>query len=241
MEQWTLLVDCKEPDAKQTCQYMAEHHVTARIENLAVGDYGWLYQGKLWCILERKKRADFEQSIEDGRYDDQVARITKSGVPHQYVLVVGAPPNPCVSITDKALDSAIMHIQMATPIKFAYVQTSNHVDPYLLKMSNYLCNNPAENCIAAPFLEEVQSTCRKRRMTSQPDVFQAQLMCIDGVSNVKAKVIAEKFVSMRHLLEAYDSLKDDNQKQKLLAPLQSGKKKLGPKLSAKVYYATVLK
>ncbi len=65
--------------------------------SLDIGDFAWIARSKLDpaqevvlnCIVERKKRSDFEQSIKDARYSEQRARLRRTGMSRIVYLVEG--------------------------------------------------------------------------------------------------------------------------------------------------------
>jgi crossover junction endonuclease MUS81 len=61
--------------------------IACKSANLPLGDFVWLYDGKvLDYIVERKKADDLVSSIFDGRYKEQKYRLRGSGFTNIYYL-----------------------------------------------------------------------------------------------------------------------------------------------------------
>ena len=95
-----------------------------------------------------------------------------------------------------------------------------------------MTDTPCDKRIAAPLSEVIQTTCKKRKLETQSDVYLAQLMCISGVSEMKARVIRNVYQNFEELFAAYKKTDD---KEGLLKDFQAGKKKIGIVLSGRIY------
>jgi ERCC4-type nuclease len=232
--QWTLHIDCAEKNAATLAEELTLYGLKTKVSNLEVADFWFEKDGKVWCAIERKKMDDLLSSIIDGRYNDQRARLLKSEVPHLFFLIVGSIES-LESSDKKRVNSAILHLQMYKNLKVAYIDHEGYTKPFFVELHQYLCNDPNLDRITAPSFEHIQINCKKRKLDNHKDVYTAQLMCVQGISEDKANAIRNSYPDLAYLMKSYENTKDEKQRAEMLKDLQAGKKKLGPVASERIY------
>lgn len=234
-DDWVLHVDSREQKCEKLCEELTSAGLNVKRDTLSVADYWFSKGGTVWCGIERKTLEDLKSSIIDGRYKDQTARMLDSTIPHLWFLVVGDLQS--LDGRDRQqLESAMIHVQMHKNIKVRNVPHEGFVKPFLINMRRYLCEDPSVERITAPLVQHVQLSCAKRKLDSHEKVYIAQLMCVHGVSEAKAKAVAAIYPDLVSLLRAYGNCPKGS---KMLKDVQCGKQKLGPVISARVYQCMV--
>lgn len=73
-----------------------KYGITIQTSALTIGDFAFLYGGKvLDFVIERKKADDLSASIIDGRYKDQKYRLKNCGAANIIYLYEGVPSASC--------------------------------------------------------------------------------------------------------------------------------------------------
>lgn len=239
-QDWLLHIDCKEKGANELCEQFKGRGVPSIVDNMCVGDYWFTKNGRVWAIIERKTVQDMDASIgQDGRYKDQTARLLKAEVPLTFFFIVGNM-NALQEYSKLRIQSALLHIQMHKNIKVTMLDSASKFMDGIVKFYKYLSTSPTEEGVTEPLIESIKVNCKKRKNTTQESTFLSQLLCVSGMSEVKAQAIAKVYPSFSSLLKAYDCCTTTNQKRDLLKNIPcTDKLKLGPKLSERIFDCTV--
>lgn len=232
---WILHVDCKEPNAPKICEELETFNIKTKVDNLAIADYWFSKNGRVWCAVERKKMDDLLNSIaSDGRYSDQTSRMLKSNIPHLFFLILGSLEELDATQRQR-VHSAMLHLQMHRHLKVLFLPHEGYIKPNFIKMHEKLCSDPSFDRITAPIIEEIQLKCKKRKLETHRDVFKAQLMCVSGVSELKAQSVINHYGDFDKLIKTYQSLENEKECLDLLKSIECGQKKIGPVLSERIY------
>ena len=164
---------------------------------LELGDVLCKYpDGSCW-IAERKTAQDLANSIKDGRWDEQKARLASSGLHVFYILegdfkgVEGLPYGALVG----AYTNLLLHPSITTVVRTANIYETKFVLTQL-----------ASKCqgVAKPMPLGVVSSKRKKEDDTR-NIWIRQLACIPTISEHIAATILDHFGSMSALREALRS------------------------------------
>ena len=166
----------------------------ARAETLELGDVLCKYpDGSCW-VAERKSTQDLANSIKDGRWDEQKARLASSGLHVFYILegdfkaVEGLPYGALLG----AYSNLLLHQGITTVLRTANIYETKFVLTQL-----------ASKCqgVAKPMPLGVVSSKRKKEDDVR-NIWIRQLACIPTISEHIAATLLDHFGSMAALREA---------------------------------------
>ena len=213
-----VILDTKEPKANRNVIRLSLQSagIAVREESLEVGDFAITSQNSdggegTLALFERKTYSDQYQSILDGRYKNQRASMLACDVPIVGYLYVGSPVeavgNWRLKEPDKVLATLVSSVVHTAIIEKGRLCTialpdDSWVPHALKKICAYLTEEYNEEHPRCPTTATVRSITKKKSR-SRRDVFIAQLACIPGLSS-KAALIADKYRSMRNLMEALE-------------------------------------
>ena len=80
------------------------------VASLAVGDITCSYEGNSAWVAERKTADDLARSIIDGRWNDQMSRLMRSGYSHVFLIVEG--DLSCTSLPHETLLGACLNAEL---------------------------------------------------------------------------------------------------------------------------------
>ena len=167
-------------------------------ETLELGDVLCRYPDGSYWVAERKSAQDLANSIKDGRWDEQKARLASSGLHVFYILegdfkgVVGLPYGALVG----AYTNLLLHPSIRTVLRTANIYETKFVLTQL-----------ASKCqgVAKPMPLGVVSSKRKKEDDTR-NIWIRQLACIPTISEHIAATILDHFGSMSALREALSNL-----------------------------------
>ena len=209
-----------------------------RVEQLLVGDIEFRKGSSTLLIMERKTTPDFYSSIISKRYAEQRERLKQSNCMVAYLLesygtgFTSFAPQNAMKIVSGAVENLVLYDN----IKVIPTLNTAHTATTVVNIWKKLSKNPDIS-----FREKsnsVQQVIAKRKSKIMDNMFRHQLLLIPGVSDNVAQVIVSSYPSITSLTAAYDKhVKDNDEKgaKLLLADLKIGKKKLGPRLSERIY------
>ena len=220
-------------------------------KNLLVGDINYEIDNKLVLIIERKTVNDLSQSIKDGRYREQKARMKATNAKIIY-LIEKINTNNFHNLPFSTIMGSIVNNFLRDDI-YVYQSTSiNESSEFLfniLKKLDYLepsVNNNSENINQEVNPQEKDENSyiqtvkvKKKDNVSGRNCFLAQLCTMPGISHNIAIAIHEKYNSWYDLIIAYMGI-EEQYHSRLLEDIEinisNGKKrKLGKVLSARIY------
>jgi crossover junction endonuclease MUS81 len=218
--------------------------VSFKITSLPVADFIIVSDvndmNSIRIAIERKSIKDLCSSITDGRFREQKTRLIESIKDPEKIcyLIEGAKhiPNHDYSLSHTIINGSLLNLIFKH--HYHLIQTENKQDTFNMVLLLYkkLQNKDFESV-------ERQDSCVKLLKRSDKitdNKLLHQLCLIPGVSQRTAEVIINYPInSVKHLVDTYNSLLTDKEKECFFAniPITSGNKsrKLGPALSKKIY------
>jgi len=228
-----MIIDNREKDL---INLLNEKQIPFQSENLELGDILYKSDNNDILLIERKTIDDLMASIKDGRHREQKLRLLKKqneGCNIFYLIEGSILYNKNKDI----LYSAILNTLIRDNIKVIFTGLIEETISYLLKIESKLDfyknlgnNNNGEN---NKYLNTIK-TCKKENLTKEI-CFQAMLKQIPGVSSLCAESISKIYPSMNDLLKKYNEFENEDDKKTLLSDIMINKKKIGKKLSEKIF------
>lgn len=185
-------------------------------------------------IIERKTITDLFSSITDNRMSSQRARLYNSGAEVFYLIEIGKSDSKRLS--EKWLLGFVLSCQLKYNFKIIYTtdvqDTANSILLILTKYSHSSSRSIGFNDLS------------KMSKRSQEPLFINLLLQINGVSGAVARGITGEYKNIFDLINAYNKLETEIQKELLLQDIlvDSGKvvntkkpRKIGKALSKKIY------
>lgn len=234
-----LIIDNRENDL---IQLIESSDVIFKKKNLVLGDITFSKDDKDLLIIERKTLSDLIASIKDGRYREQKLRlINKQKENTQIYYLIEGNIN-----THKQKDlilSCIFNTMIRDNLKVIY--SYNLKDTFDIIKKLIRKTTEFEKILSTDSLQDKESNNhndystvikseKKSNMTKEICSI-AMLKQIPGVSTKCAKSILNKYLNISTLILKYESLDDEDNKKLLLKDIIIEKKKIGTKLSEKIY------
>ncbi len=224
-------------------------------ERLDVGDVRVeaLSSGEV-LVIERKTWADLQSSLRDGRYKEQKARqmrsISDADGKLRVVYAVegarvydwkpGSAGNARGGVTPKHVDAAIAMTSVRDGIPVLRSSNTEHTADMILYLAKKLSTGDlsgaghAVMASASGYAGFVKSS-KKRANMDNGTTWQTMLSTITGVSAKKAKCVVDAYGTPMELFSAMNSEADTDGREKLLADIKCGDKRLGKALSKRIY------
>jgi len=210
-----------------------KENIQINSENLLLGDIHITYKN-ITYIFERKTLQDLQASILDGRYKEQKARLL-SNTSQKYITYIIEGDNILSSNTyDKyksMIQSAYLHTLFRDNIRIIYTKNIIETSTFILLVATKILDKPEK------FLYEEYTADKcytdfiklKKKKIDNIDVkscFIMQLSQIPMISNVIAKNINSKYISMSNLVKSLDVFETNELKIKELCKIDGvGKEK----------------
>lgn len=193
---------------------------TSSTENLMIGDIHIRDDSNTLLVIERKTLADLSSSIKDGRWREQKARLMESGC--QIMYIIEKCKNKSKLLDKKILDSALINSIFRDGSSVYFTDSPEHTVEIIKMLDKKFTTNEFEK-------QKSGITSIKKSSKTIDNIFIHQLNTIPGVSINVAIKIQELYKNMKELLNASSSGVN------FLENISLGKKKLGKKLSEKIY------
>lgn len=202
-------------------------------ENLMLGDIHITYK-TLNYIFERKTLQDLQASILDGRYKEQKARLL-SNTSQKYITYIIEGDNILSSTSyDKyksMIQSAYLHTMFRDNIRILYTKNIMETTTLILLITTKILDKPekflhdeytADKC----YTDFIKLKKKKIDNIDAKSCFVMQLSQIPMISNVIAKNIYSKYLSMGNLVKLLDVFETSELKIKELCKIDGvGKEK----------------
>lgn len=113
-----------------------------RVERLTVGDYAFVYNGRVIMVIERKTLADLASSIKDGRMENNIKLLAaqeQSGCQILYIIEGHAYPTPDKKygrIPFKCLQGKLDSLMFRHNIKIIWTKDSEHTANRLIGLTS---------------------------------------------------------------------------------------------------------
>jgi ERCC4-type nuclease len=205
------------------------------IRQLPLGDFIFEQDSNSKLMIERKTWKDFAASIVDGRYREQKLRYCGQSCQTIYIIEGKRSEYKEVHrIKADTIESCILSLLIRDRIPI--IQTKNLCDTvhWLQKIYFKLIKLEKEEKkdISMLYLSSMHSN-KKDNLT--PELcFQNQLRQIPGVSTKIATIISKEYPNFPILIRRYQEL-NEKERPKMLQNINTGKRRLGKKLSEKIY------
>lgn len=229
-----LILDNRENDLIENINKL---NINFEKKNLLLGDISFNKDGKELLIIERKTLTDLLASIKDGRHREQKIRLMSKQ--NENVQIYYLYEGDIYNHKNKDLImSCALNTMIRDNIKIIYSKNLNDTTDIIKKLlkktvefENLLVNNEMNKTI--DYSDTIKSE-KKKNMTK--DIcFLAMLKQIPGVSTKCASSISKEYSNMSNLILKYEMLKNEDEKKKLLKNIVIEKKRIGEKLSEKIY------
>lgn len=242
MSKFTLEIDYREKSLKD----YFENKNYCNIVNLDLGDIILKYNNNIILLIERKTAEDLGASIRDGRHKEQKYRIKNSNLDSKNILFVIEGELKDMKhgkIDKKTLQGSIINTMFRDGYK---VYRTENVEETIYFIERLIDKVKKDKKCIANLVEEI--TCQNvdyidtkilaKKKCLTPEVYnQMVLLQIPGVSKIFVETIMKKYTSIKKIINEYDNLGSEKEKENLLTELElKGKKrKIGKVISKRIY------
>lgn len=239
--------------------------IKMQTRTLSCGDFIWIARPKdlddydktrdlvLDYVVERKRLDDLQQSIFDGRFEQQKLRLKNSGLRRPMYLIEETGKLRETNLTSAGLAQAVVSILINDGIDVEKVKSIQHANDYLIGMTKCLCkfyeNVDLVSCSQERLksgeaeknemmtYSEFQTKGAKIKNWTVREMFAKHLIQIRGVSDKVVAVIIKQYPTMSHLIDAYRKCPNEKAREGLLAkmPIPLSNRTVGPAISKRVY------
>ena len=186
--------------------------------NLDLGDYVFKVKGTVVCIIERKTVEDLANSIRDGRYREQKARLFSQYDSRQIMYLVEGDvtvPNGSIQynkVSRSTIYSSLLNLLLRDGLHLFMTQTTQDTILFLEEFAQklhkqgtrFLASSEGARSTETCLFQSMK-TSSKKKMT--PDlVYRVQLSAIPGVSLKTASTIMESYPTLQSLMEGLGAL-----------------------------------
>lgn len=217
-------------------------------------------------ILERKRLDDLCSSIMDGRFAEQKSRLQKTGITNIHYLIEEQAGTD-LSRSQEAMRTAISLAIVGSKFHVVRCKDSDHTARFLKTLTERIIKFYLDKellVVESPGLQTqtdygntvkhyrekhpdkypcllfsaFQEVMNKTGMMTVKEMYVKMLMTVKGVGLEKAMVIQKYYPTPRALIEAYDALDNEKDKQQLLKKTTAneiGARSLGLNVSRQVY------
>ena len=216
------------------------------IVNLTLGDIVIKYQNNIILVIERKSVEDLAASIRDGRHKEQKYRLMNSEIELKNIifLVEGELKDMKYGKVDKkTLQGSIINTMFRDGINIYRTQNIDETIYFIERTVDKIikdkkCISNLVQEIKEPKLDYLDTKVLSKKNCMTPEVYnQLILLQIPGVSKIFVESILEKYTSIKKIIQEYDNLETEKEKENLLTDLElKGKKrKVGKVVSKRIY------
>ena len=236
-----------EIDYREKClKNYFEEKPYCNIVNLTLGDIVIKYQNNIILVIERKSVEDLAASIRDGRHKEQKYRLMNSELELKNILflVEGELKDMKYGKVDKkTLQGSIINTMFRDGINIYRTQNIDETIYFIERIVDKIikdkkCISNLVQEIKEPKLDYLDTKVLSKKNCMTPEVYnQLILLQIPGVSKIFVKSILEKYTSIKKIIQEYDNLETEKEKENLLTDLElKGKKrKVGKIVSKRIY------
>lgn len=190
-------------------------------DNLMIGDIHIRDQeNNTLLVIERKTISDLSSSIKDGRWREQKSRLIESGCKIMYIIEKCKNRNRLLD--SKILDSALINSIFRDSASIYFTESPEHTVEIVKMLDKKFAANEFD-------IQKVGIVSIKKSTKTTDNIFVHQLNTIPGVSINVAIKIYDEYKNMKELLNA------SSNGIHFLENINLGKKKLGKKMSEKIY------
>jgi crossover junction endonuclease MUS81 len=240
-----LVIDNRERDLISSLESL---NIDFDVKNLDLGDICF-YEDEnyenLYLLIERKTISDLVASIKDGRYREQKTRMKGSGIKMDRIiyLIDGVIKD---KDNEKIIYGSMINMQLRDNIKIYKSLNINETTNYIIRIFEKIKTDDVKEYFLyyddtknkeISNVEYVQSLKKKKKenMTSE-NWFIYSLSQMPRITENLGDIIYKKYNSISNLVNAYEELDNEIEREKLLENIKvSENKKLGKVLSKRIY------
>lgn len=194
---------------------------------LHVGDVVFKKDDEILLIIERKTVADLLQSVKDGRYRDQKARLLSVTEPKHVVYIIEG-----YGEIDPITRGCIVNMQLRDGISVLVTENIEQTAEMVTYLREKLLKDPSQY-VSSTTQNPVYNLKQKRNENIDPRTcFKSQLCQIPHVSQTTATLIATKFSCMSALIKFINECENP---VKEMSDWKPSKKRIGSKLATSIY------
>ena len=256
-----LLIDNREHSVIKEFENLSFKDCIVEYCQLNVGDFQYWVDDKLVLAVERKTLEDLACSIKDGRYKEQKFRLQElrenTDCNIIYFIEKGKRYGNVISgLPVSTLDSAVLSLVSKENINVLNLKDFHETvvalkclllmdSINLIEGSEYsdFCTSLHNKMLQKGSLKNynkatVDTTTKKKSHMTMENVFVQQLCLIKSVSLKIAERVVQDYDSFYSLVQKYESLSSEKERECLLKNLLYGekKRKVGPVASKNIYY-----
>lgn len=215
--------------------------INVEICNLPVADFAFSNSdNENLLLVERKTLNDLESSIIDGRFRQQKARLIESiGNPNNILYII---ENTGKIKNYDIINGSILNMLYKHNFKLLFSKNHDNTLTFLSIIYKKIKNGEILNSIVSGNNDSTNTEIIQLsplKLLSKSDkikqkLFQCMLTIIPGVSISMSDKITDIYPTLISLINAYENI-DEKAREKLLANIDIGNRKLGPVLSKKIW------
>ena len=224
-----------------------ENNITYQQKQLDLGDI-ILQKGDQTILIERKSISDLISSVKDGRYKEQKCRLLKINqeATTSVVYLLEGLIDKYNSDEQKLFYGAWISIMMRDQLPVIRTNSIQETQQFILryqdrlnKDNNLFKNTNSEsnsntNIKTINYTENIKLVKKDNITPKHCQVI--YLSSIPGISPKMAEFILEEYQNISNLIEKYNELEEEKERETLLSKLQYSKtRKIGPSASKKIY------
>lgn len=229
----TLVLDTRERGL--AAELADEHFTTAQLD---CGDIQICLDGRPWLVLERKTLADLTQSIKDGRYREQKARMLAGRADCKVGYVFEGPwswdrnDDAIGGLPRLTLQSAALNCMFRDDVIVVFTRnladTADLVRQIILRVRKGAFQGGAAAAAAGPssYSQLLTVSAKKRTNVDPRTTFVMQLRQIPGVADKAATAICDVWPTMASLCATATAA--------TIADVRLGTRRVGPTIAARV-------
>jgi len=221
---YSLIIDTRE-------KYLLEKLTIPFIkQQLDIGDIQIRNEDSISLVIERKTIQDLCSSICDGRWKEQKARLLNSDInPENVLILLEGSLTVNRKISSATIQQTIINTQFRDKVKIHRTANINETIKYLEKLFESFQKNifTTNNEAYAGVLKQ------KKSDNKTPEIwFTLQLKNIPRVSLKIAQQIVLKYKSCNGLINSYNKLSNEGEREKMLLEIES----VGKTISKRIYH-----
>ena len=242
MSNFTLEIDYREKCLKD--YFVSKPY--CNVVNLTLGDIVLKYDNNIILLIERKTAEDLAASIRDGRHKEQKYRLMNSELNSKNILflIEGELKNMKHGKVDKkTLQGSIINTMFRDGINVYRTESVTETIYFIERLIDKVlkdkkCVSNLLGVVDDTKLDYVDTKVLSKKKCLTPEVYnQLVLMQIPGVSKIFVETIMQKYSSIKKIINEYNNLAEEKEKENLLANLEliGKKRKIGKVISKRIY------
>lgn len=223
-----------------------ENNIFFEKKNLDLGDI-LIEDNNFKILIERKTISDLACSIKDGRYKEQKIRLKDNSNEFKIIYLIEGDiylDKNYHGITSTTIQGILLKLILRDNINCINCNTLNETYITIINIVNLLEKKKLNNNLKCFNLINISDNeinysktfkkCKKENLT--PLICNINLLSqIPNVSTNIASKIVDKYLSIENLIIEFNKLESIDERNNMLSELKIGKRKLGTKLSTKIY------